>query len=472
MHLRSYVRWSKGLVCGVPSRGTVTRSGSTYRRWSRRLVCGVAVLSLADVSWGQDARARAQATPNFAETTPGSRTAIPHPVSLSTLSLGEEIPTLDRVLSLAHERAPEVSAAQAEFEASQSVRVGARVSPVLNPYLEVIGERGMRTGVTRDVYITAQLHTPIEISGQRGRRIAEADSYVQWNAASLARTRAEVAAAAVRSFGACVAWTARHETLSELLASAATEAAVMRARRDAGDATQRDAQLAELERARIAVQLDETIASLSAALAELKRLTGYDFGAPSTTHLFPPVQLGAPPSTYAREAPRVQSLEAESRFHARAEERLDRERMPPLTLILQGGRGDLAETRLGVGVAWSLPIFRYNQGERARARAESDRARATAAAQRGSIAHRLEAIEAEATHLRSAVERLDHEAIPAAALATESATSMQVAGKTDLLSVVVARRDLYVLRLRRLEIAERAWMLLAEWVELTGKIPR
>jgi hypothetical protein len=48
---------------------------------------------------------------------------------------------------------------------------------------------------------------------------------------------------------------------------------------------------------------------------------------------------------------------------------------------------------------------------------------------------------------------------------------MQLAGKTDLLSVVVARRDLFMLRLRRLDIAERAWALLGDWVELTGKVP-
>lgn len=392
--------------------------------------------------------------------------------AVAKLPFDGETPTLERVLSLARERAPEIAAARAELQASQAVKVGARVSPVLNPYLEVIADRGMRTGVTRDVTLVAQLHTPLEVAGQRGRRIAEADSYIQWSTASFAQTRAQVAGVAVRSFGECVSWTARYETLSELLASAATEAGVMLARRDAGDATQRDAQLAELERARIAVQLEETKASLASALSELTRLTGYRFGPPSTAHLFPPVQLSAPPSNFARNAPAVQSFEAESRFHTRAEERLNRERIPPVTVILQGGRGDLAETRLGVGLAWNFPISRYNQGERARARAESDRARVTAGAQRASIAHRLGAIEEEAMYLRAAIERLDHEAIPAASLATESATSMQLAGKTDLLSVVVARRDLYVLRLRRLEIAERAWALLGEWVELTGRLPQ
>lgn len=456
------------------------------RASSKALGLGVAITTVSVVCSAQPVRDRTPVSADkqlaHAATTP---TAVTDPASLTptstpgaakvaavSLPFEGEAPTLDRVLSLARERAPEITAARAELQASQSAKVGARMSPVLNPYLEVIADRSTRSGITRDVTLTAQLHTPLEVAGQRGRRIAEADSYIQWNAASFAQSRAQVAGMAVRSFGECVSWTARYETLSELLASAATEAAVMLARRDAGDATQRDAQLAELERARIAVQLAETKASLASALSELTRLTGHRFGPPNTAHLFPPVQLSAPPSSFARNAPVVQSYEAEARFHARAEERLDRERVPPVTVILQGGRGDSAETRLGVGLAWNFPIARYNQGERARARAESDRARVTAGAQRASIAHRLAAIEEEAMHLRAAIERLDHEAIPAASLATESATSMQLAGKTDLLSVVVARRDLYVLRLRRLEIAERAWALLGEWVELTGKLPQ
>lgn len=382
-----------------------------------------------------------------------------------------EVPTLERIVQLARERAPEIVAARAAVEESRAATVGARVSPVLNPYLEVIAERGSRN-VTQDVYVTAQLHTPVEVAGQRGRRIAAADAFVEWHELTLTQRRARIAGAAVRAYGECVAWTSRYETLAELLASAGTEAGVMRARRDAGDATERDAQLAELERARIAVQLEETKASLGAALSELARLTGQRFGTPATKHLFPPVQLTAPPSSYAQAAPVVQMAEAESRFHARSEQRLARDGVPPMSVILQGGRGDYGETRLGAGLAWTFPTFRYNQGERALARAASSRARVEAMAYRTSIAQRLAAIEEEGIHLRAAVERLDHEAIPAAALATESATSMQIAGKTDLLSVVVARRDLYVLRLRRLEIAERAWALLGEWVELTGKMPQ
>ncbi|MGC4064412.1 MAG: TolC family protein [Polyangiaceae bacterium] len=382
-----------------------------------------------------------------------------------------ETPTLERVLALASERAPEVAVARAELEASRSVAVGARVLPLQNPYLEVIAERGGK-GVTRDVYVTAQLHTPIEFAGQRGKRIAEAQSFVEWNAASFELMRARVSGAVVQSYGECVTLAARYETLAELLASAQTEATVLGARRDAGDATERDAQLAELERSRIAVQIDETLASLGAALNELARLTGRRFGAPGRDISFPRVDVNVLSNSSAPAAPLVLGAEAEARYYARVDERLHRERLPPISVILQGGRGDFGETRLGAGLAWSLPAFRYNQGERARAQADAQRARSTASAMKSSISQRLAAIAQEGVQLRTAVERLDRDAIPAAELATESATRMQRAGKTDLLSVVVARRDFYVLRLRRHELALRAWELLGEWVELTGRVPR
>jgi outer membrane protein, heavy metal efflux system len=380
-----------------------------------------------------------------------------------------EVPTLERVMTLARNRAPEIIAARAEVEASRATSVGARVSPLLNPYLEVIAERGK--GVTQDVYLTAQAHTPIEVAGQRGRRIAEAESFVDWHSAALEQLQAQVSGAVVRRYGECLAWAARYETLAELLASAGTEATVLGARRDAGDATERDAQLAEVERARIAVQVEETRASLATALNEMARLTGRRFLAPATTQLFPQFNLPGAVTSLSRTAPTVQTAEAEARYHARLDERLGRESVPPISVILQAGRGDLGETRLGAGLAWSLPIFRYNQGERARAQAERARAQIVASAHRNSITQRLAAIAEEGMYLRTAVSRLDREAIPAATLATESATRMQRAGKTDLLSVVVARRDLYMLRLRRLEIAERVWSLLGDWVELTGRLP-
>jgi cobalt-zinc-cadmium efflux system outer membrane protein len=409
--------------------------------------------------------------PSIAQTETNVPPSPTTPVIPSRNSSALDVPTLERVLAFAREQAPEVLIARAEVEASRSVGVGARVSPLLNPYLEVVAERGGR-GVTRDLAFTAQLHTPIEIGGQRSRRISEADSFVEWRTASLEQLRAHISGATVRSYGECVAHTARIDTLSELLQSARAEASVLVTRRDAGDATERDTQLAEVERARAESQLKEVQASLNSALNELGRLTGQSYTVIGTEELFPKVVMTVPGNQQVPSAPAVLGAQAEARFYGRVDERLARERIPPLSVILQAGRGDLTETRLGAGLAWSLPAFRYNQGERAKAQAESVRARTTAAAYSRSIAQRLRTIAEEDRLLRAAVEELDRDAIPAATLATDSATRMQRAGKTDLLSVIVARRDLYLLKLRRLEIAQRSWQLLGDWVELTGKVPR
>ncbi|HET9954067.1 MAG TPA: TolC family protein [Polyangiaceae bacterium] len=378
-----------------------------------------------------------------------------------------QLPSLERVVALAMERAPEVTMGKATVEASRSSLVGARVAPLLNPYLEVVAEQGR--GVNRNVAVTGSLFLPLEVAGQRGRRVAEAESFIHWNQATLGRVRARAAGEAVSVFGQLLAVAARLETLQELVQSAGTEAQVLAARRDAGDATERDAQLAAVERARIAVQLEESRAALHAAQGELLRLTGQRFVVPSGTHVFP--RLAPRPMQSKDAAPWVQAAEAEASYYARTHERLGRDRVGPVSVILQGGRGDSGETRLGAGLAWELPTFRRLQGERARALSEAARAQVEARVLRAGIEQRLSRISEEYAGLMAAIQVLDREAIPAAQAATESATRMQRAGKTDLLSVVVARRDLYVLRLRRLEIAERNWELLGEWVELTGRLP-
>jgi outer membrane protein TolC len=284
--------------------------------------------------------------------------------------------------------------------------------------------------------------------------------------------RAEFSGGVIRTYGDYVAAAAKLETLVELRDSAVVEATTLAMRRDAGDATERDAQLAELERARIAVQVEEARAALSAARNELGRLTGQRVAAPNRAVLFPQLVGVRASANDVANSPIVRTAEAEAQYFAQQDIRLERERIPPMSVILQAGRGDFGETRLGAGLAWTIPAFRKNQGERAHAQAEVVRARAAAATFRQSIGLRLDAIAEEAQLLHAAFDRIDQEAIPAAVLATNSATRMQQAGKTDLLSVVVARRDLSTLKLRRLELATRAWTLLGDWVSLTGAVPK
>lgn len=400
--------------------------------------------------------------------------AVPVPATseptASPVGPGRRVPSLERVLQLAAQRAPSVVVSQAAVESSQSGFVGARLAPLGNPYLEVVAGRGNQ-GATRDVSVQGTLWLPIEITGQRRSRIDEARALVSLRGAELGATRAEVAGAAVRSYGLAVVSAERVALLTEIGKHARTEADLFAARVDAGDATVRNAALAEVEAARSDLLLEETRADLVAALGQLSILVGEAYEAAPSAALEPPLVAPIVARSRGTAAPRARVAAAEAGYWSRVAERAGREGKSPLSVIVQGGRGDLGETRVGAGIGYAFPVFRAGQGERARA--EGERRRATVARDLAHqvIARRVQAVERELTQLVRARTLLVDRAIPAAQRATDAAVELQQRGKEDLLTVIVSRRQLAELRLRRLDLAARAWALVAELVELTGVTP-
>ncbi len=397
----------------------------------------------------------------------------PQPVSLTkgeVRDLGQ--PSLDRILSMARERAPEVIVAQSELATSRSALVGARLPSVGNPYLEVVAGRGDR-GVTRDVELRSNLAVPLEIAGQRSRRIAEAEAWIDLHSVGLEQIRAMVAGATVRAWGMAVGESARFDALEELTGIAVGEYEILEARRKAGDATEQDVQLGAIEVGRHRILLEEARANLTEALGELERITGVNWGKISNTVLRAPTERLAPSAAMpdVGQSPNVRGHRAEEKFHGRTLERYGREGWSPLNVILTGGRGDFGETRVGIGVGMNLPVFRRFQGERARAEGDRNRSAAQAAVTTRVITARLETIRREISERRRAVEALESEAMPAAQAAVTAATELRRMGKSEYLAVLIARREVSNLTLRRIDLAEREWALLSNWVELTGKLP-
>jgi cobalt-zinc-cadmium efflux system outer membrane protein len=313
---------------------------------------------------------------------------------------------------------------------------------------------------------------PFEVTGQRGRRISEAQSFVAMHELDVQQARAQAAAAAVRAWGRALVETARIHTLQDIAASAASEARAFRARRDVGDATERDAQLAEVELARHQVLVEEASVALRAALTEMQRLTGRAWNVPRQDHVRADRDFDQfNPAIAAAHSPFVKAGRAEADYFARQDERLSSETLGPVSLILSGGHGTTGENVLGAGVAITLPSFRRNQGERARAQGERDRALVQSNVTRQDIERRLAAIIQEAKGVRQIESVLDKQAVPAAEAARRASERMFEMGKVDILSVLVSRRDESLLRLKQLDLAEREWDLLADWTELTGVAP-
>lgn len=373
-------------------------------------------------------------------------------------------PTLVRVAALARERAVATVAAREELSVARAEMGIARLPSVGNPYVELTAQRGA-LGVTKDVALNGSLVLPVEISGQRARRMAEADALVSLREADLGVARADTLADSVRAYGAAAVAGARVRAWERIVVGAREEAAIYAARLAARDTTEQDANFARVEAARNEVTLAEARADLARALAELRRLTGTRFTeAPAG---------GEPPEPARRvvAAPRVRALDREAGYHARVRDRQAREAHAPLSLILNAGRGDLGELRVGGGVGWSLPLFRDGRAEAARSEAARARAVAVRDVATKAVAAAVEGFVAEATEVRRARVEIARSAEPAATAAIDAAVAMQRAGKGDLLPVLIARRDFALLEARRLDLLQREWNILGDVVALTGELP-
>ncbi len=379
------------------------------------------------------------------------------------------VPSLAKVIELTRDRAPAVAVARANVEVSRSALVNARLGPLANPYVEVLADRGSQG--TRDVAVQGSAWLPLEISGQRDKRQAEAEALVSWQQAETKATRAVSVADAVRAYGQLVVADARIKALGELLDVARTEAAYYDGRVREGDATELDARLAEVEVARHTVALAEGRADRTRALTAVGVATGDSYTDAPADGPAPP----APKKTAAVKdpatLPHVEASAAQATYHAREKDRAGIEAHAPLNLVLTVGRGDLGELRVGGGLSWSLPVLRTNQGEQARAEASRNKASLERDLKARTAVVTAEGLAKERADIRAAIDTITKLAEPAAKAAVDAAVAMEQAGKGDLLRVLTARRDLALLQARRLDLLQREWNLVGDLVALTGDLP-
>lgn len=374
------------------------------------------------------------------------------------------------LIQRARERAPEVSSARASFVSSQSALVGGRLAPLGNPYLELTAQKSDKN-VVKDLAVSGALWLPIEISGQRSSRKREADDYIGLNAVRVEAARASAAARTVKAYGKAVVAVERSGVLGQLLADARAESRMLAERMASGDAIQRDASLAAVEAARNEVMLAENEAELVSARGELAELVGGS--EPPTLGPATPPSLsgGSLRASGSARLPRSRELAAQARYFDAAAERARREGRGLLSVGVLAGRGDYGETRVGGGLAYAFPAFRSNQAEAARDTAEGERARAERDLFTAVARQRLRVLRDQQLQLSRALGVLSQVALPAAQAAVAAVQETYEAGKAELFSVLLIRRELASLSLRRLELFERSWALVGDYVEITGDLP-
>lgn len=382
------------------------------------------------------------------------------------------VPALAVVLEQARANAPYVRLGRAAAAVSRAEMANAKRAPVGNPNVEILGQRGAN-GATRGIAWGGTMWLPFEVFGQRGRRITEARAYADMFDANVGVAEAAAMGEAYAAYGAVHVESERIRVIERMVSLAERSAALYEARLTSGDAVLRDATMAKVELARNRVLLQDANRRLAQALTTLNLVTGETYtGVASPALQAPSVQLGTLKARMREQLPpRVQSARLEEKYYRAQHERLESESGGPVSLMLMGGRGDLGEARVGVGLAYELPLLRSLQGERMRALSEALRAKTQSEVSRSLITRKVDGIMQQYAYGEQAYELLTNVALPAAQHAVASATQTLEAGKTEWTTVLISRRDLAMLALERLEVVAQQWSLLGELIQLTGEVP-
>ncbi|WP_394822585.1 TolC family protein [Pendulispora albinea] len=383
-------------------------------------------------------------------------------------------PPLSEVVQRSRERALAVTEASGNVGVARAGILGARVSSLGNPSLQVIFDYGR--GVTHDTQVQGQLALPIEVGGQRGKRIREAETFVDWRSLGRDEVRARVAGAAIAAYGDALVARSRMMLAERGESEAQSEAQYYAQRLVAGDVNLVDRSLADAELARWSQLRAEAGIHLLRARQELELLMGGHLDDPpaGVPVDVPELHVDTQQAFVGRVlnvSPLLRSLGKESLFWQAQRERAEAERSPPISVLVTGGRGDTGEVRYGAGLGWTFPILRRNQGEIAKASAEQGRVQGVREATQRAISveadHAFEAY----IKIRAGIEALDKVGIPAAQRVVDATQAAFLAGKVELVRTFIARRDLSAAQARRLDFISTAWHTYGDMVVLMGDLP-
>jgi len=386
-----------------------------------------------------------------------------------------ELPTLERTIQLARARALVVADAQAELGVARAQMTGARVSALGNPYVDFQVEKGLNSSL--EAQAIGYAYFPIDLTGQRGARIDEADRLIKWRQVGAGDARGIATGEAVSAYGEVILNTARLAYAKEGELVARDEAKYFAGRLEAKDTTIYEKALSDAEVARWVQSRAEASLRLASARARYAQLTGtVDVDAPpESDRLGPPPLRGGWDDAYIAKildrAPAMARLASEKSYWEASVDRYKYERVPPVSLELIGGRGEIGEARVGGGVVLTFPVTRRYQGEIARAEAGRNAAVTKAGLYRTVLESRFRAARDAIQAVDVAMKDLDQNGMPALERAVSASNEGFKLGKIELTRVLLARRDLALARTRRLDLLESAWRAYADLTILSGDLP-
>ncbi len=386
-----------------------------------------------------------------------------------------EFPSLKDAIDRARTRGPASVMAAADVRIAGATRYGAGLPPLTNPYLEVFVDRTKETNGLAAVQ--ANLWLPVELSGQRGKRLAEVDAMVAWKQTAKLAAQSNAVGEAVAAYGELLVAAARKLHADEGIKIARDEAAYVNGRFDAKDATIVDKAQADGEVGRWLQMKAE--ADLAFALAKAR--LSIAIGEPNLEDPKGNLSVELPALRFkdgdaltkylVENSPTLKQHSLEATYFGASKDKWEADKYVPVNFILSAGRTDMGDLRLGGGLSWTFPVLRKNQSEIARAEADADRAKGNFEIAKASITARAKGFYVAYDVARKAISTIDTIAVPAAQAVVDASVASWKAGKTEQTRVFLARRDLATARERRLEITAIGWRAYGDLAGLVGDTP-
>jgi outer membrane protein TolC len=384
--------------------------------------------------------------------------------------------SLRQAVSRALERNPLVVESTLEWRRAQGAADG--VAGILsdNPVFSVEG------GLHRDQgwagnqgAIAMRVEQPIDLLGQaQGRRLAAGD-VVTWAKSRLTLARAEIAARTHTVYVAAQVARARIALCQERLATArqTAEALQMRVRLGASSDIDLGMALAEAGRAEAALHGAQAMAaSALLALRELLELPAHAAAMPGEGLAPPPAALPQHEGQEGLLAHHLSVQAVEKRRLAIDSEivRLERERLPRLSIAFSFERPSDQERFYGLGLAISPALWRRNQGPLAEARVERERADFERTTTLAGLERRFTALAEELTLRMQELQAVEGTLQNEETVRSLVRTGWQ-AGKFDFLRLLLAERSVADSKQARLDLWADLWINVIELNRLLGKDP-
>lgn len=363
------------------------------------------------------------------------------PVLVGTSSArADESPslTLQRVIELAKSRAPASVVARARVDEIGASLVGARRVATRNPVLSI--DAGPRWRGERSTDVQGALSVPLDLGGRRAKRIAVADADIRRESFEAESVQREAIARAVIAYFELLHAERRVDLSEQRVKLACAAETTAQQRTKAGDAAQFEANLASGEVARA----EGGVAAAQADAARARGALALALGVPTTSlavtgDLADRALFEATSNTKTVRAD-LRALTAEVELAGKEASLARSQRWPSLDFRLTYQHEDDAEILLG-GISFSLPVFDRGQGDAATAHARAKRAGAELQVRTAAISTQVESAALAYEAAVAAVKILEDRAVPRSIENETAATASYQAGKLELGSLLLIRRE-------------------------------